>query len=369
MRRSAWTTLIVLVVLVAVAAPLWAADTAEIQVGGGLVARLRDKGSSPTVELRAAEVDKVITEIISTKDTQHPVITIRVHKGLWRVYAWNLEVLSVYAGDAKANHMTEKAIAESWAKNLRLRLPLSTPVSKLPPDQLRPAPAGTKPPLPTPPPAPVKPATTATAPTGTKPPISKPATTTTAPLTTGAKPVGNESGALLLIIDALRTAREMNEQDWTTHKEHLARELYANLSYYLTGKGVPPKLPALKPPAKPAAKPKGKHPAVKPTKPTKPVKPASKPLTTKPPVVKPVAPKPAADASTARVPQKARIRDKFTLAKDPYDKLVISNPEAAKVIDQQLKASRQSFAKGDFDEAERLIDGALQGLGVTYTPH
>jgi hypothetical protein len=184
-------------------------------------------------------------------------------------------------------------------------------------------------------------------------------------------PGRSESSALLLIVDALRTARELGEQEWVTQKEPLARELYSNLSLYLTGRAVqPPSTPAAAPltpvspatPATPAtpAKPAATAPApATPATPATPAKPAT-------PAVRPATPAPAAsgDPSMAKVPQKNRIRAKFAQAKAPYDQLKAADPAAAEAIADLLAQSRQAFAYGEFDESERLIDQALQTLGV-----
>jgi len=44
--------------------------------------------------------------------------------------------MSVYPGEATTNRMTEKQLADLWARNLQRQLPKSTPCSKLPPEQL-----------------------------------------------------------------------------------------------------------------------------------------------------------------------------------------------------------------------------------------
>jgi hypothetical protein len=306
--------------------------------------------------------------------------------------------MNVYPAEAKINGVSEKVLAERWAKNLETRLPKATPCSKLPPSMLgygKPA-AGAVAAKPTAAQAPVKSATAkpvvAVKVAAVKPVAAKPAVAKPVFVSTPARPVstmtGNESGALLLIVDALRTSRELNDQDWAAQKESLAKSLYSDLSYYLTGKGAAPSVtivapvkPAAKPVAKPAAKPVAK-PAAKPvvavTKPVvKPVvKPATKPVVavTKPvvkpvvkPATKPVAVVKPADASMVKVPQKNRIRAKFAASKSAYDKLAASDPQAAAQVSALLSASRQAFAYGNFDESEKQVDAALSTLGVTFT--
>lgn len=395
--------LFVTVLLLAVALPLLAQETADIAVGGGLVARLRDRGSFASVRDRAASIDKTLCDVISNKDTLHPMVTVKPKGKLWTVYAWEIAVMSVYPAEAKVNGLSEKKLAENWADNLRVRLPKATPCSKLPPEMLgyKPAKPGTavaaKPTAAQPPVKTVtaKPAAAAK-PVAAKPAAAKPVMVAIKPVaTTPAKPAstmtGNETGAMLLIVDALRTARDMNDQDWAAGKETMAKNLYSDLSYYLTGKGAAPKLPvatapkkatvvakpavikpvAAKPVAKPATKPVV---AAKPAAPAKPVVAATKPVA-KPvvaaakPVAKPAA-KPVvastkpADVSMAKVPQKNRIREKFAAAKEPYDKLAATDPQAAAQVSAMLAASRQSFAYGNFDDAEKQVDEALAALGV-----
>lgn len=390
MSRSFLLTLLVSVLLLSVALPLLAQETADIAVGGGLVARLRDRGTFPGVRERAAVVDKSICDIVSTKDTLHPQVSLKQKGSQWTVYAWDVAVLSVYPAEAKANGMTEKQMGAMWAANLKAQLPKATPCSKLPPEMLgyKPAPKASstttvtakptaaKPPVKT---VAVKPVVAVKLAT-TKPvakPVAKPVTKVVSPV--ASHPVstmtGNESGALLLIVDALRTSREMNDQDWAARKESLAKGLYGDLSYYVTGKGVAPKLPTttpvkvtatvVKPVAKPLSKPVTT--VVKPVVAVK--KPATKPVVT---VVKPLS-KPttavkAPDvASMVKVPQKNRIRAKFAAAKGPFDKLQASDPEAAAQVATMLTASRQAFAWGNFDESEKQADAALAALGVTFT--
>ncbi|MEN6546510.1 MAG: hypothetical protein ABFE07_10745 [Armatimonadia bacterium] len=408
--RTIIGTVVVMVLLLGIVLPA-VAQTADISLGGALVARLRDPGSFKTVDERAASVDKVLIEVISKEDTQHPQVMLRQKGNLWTVYAWDRPVMAVYPAEAAANKMTEKQLGLQWANKLRAQLPKATPCSKLPPEQLgygKPVkvaattPVAVKPATAAPP---AKPATTVK-PVAVKPvTAAKPAAATAKPVAAVVKPAaatvrptstmtGGESGAMLLIVDAMRTAREMNDQDWTAQKEAMARGLYGDLSYYLTGKGEAPKLPAttvVKPvTVKPAAvKPVVAKPAVaKPTaKPAaKPVATVVKPVTAKPVVAKPATAKPVAtatkpatkptavikptaatvDASMVKVPQKNRIRAKFAAVKGPFDKLKAADPQSATAVAKMLTDSRQAFAYGNFDESERQVDAALSALGVEF---
>jgi hypothetical protein len=351
-------------------------------------------------------VDQKLNEVLSNKDTMHPEVTVKLRGKLWTVYAWEVPVVGVYPAEAKANGLSEKVLAERWAKSLQTLLPKATPCSKLPPSMLgyktgKPAvgtvsakPTAAQPPVNS---AAAKPVAVAKPVAAVKPVAAKPVAA--APARPNSTMTGNESGALLLIVDALRTAREMNDQDWAAQKESLGKNLYSDLSYYLTGKGAAPVVvvtapakpsvakpvvvvtkPATKPVAKPVAKPATK-PVVVVTKPV--VKPAAKPVTvvTKPvtkPVAKPVAAKPATkpvtaavkaaiDPSMIKVPQKNRIRAKFAASKPAYDKLAAADPVAAAQVSSLLGASRQAFAYGKFDESEKQVDAALSALGVTFS--
>lgn len=348
-------SLVAMVVLLSLVTPLWAQDSHDISLGGGLVARIRDKGTYPSLADRVKHIEQQLTDIISYKDTQKPVVNLKQVNGLWTVFAWDIAVMSVFPAEAKANNLSEQQLGAIWARNLKERLPLATPTSKLPPEQLgygkTPAakPAATTPAG--------KPAPAATAVAAKPVPVTAPAN----PAPVAAPASGSESGALLLIVDALRTGRDLSEQEWIEQKETLARNLYVNLSYYLTGKGTPPPptparplTPVPQPVAKPAA------PAAPVVKPAAPAAPVAKPVAPTAPVAKPT------DPSMAKVPQKIRIRAKFAAAQEPFKKLQAEDPEAAKAVSDLLAASRQAFAWGKFDESEQQADAALQALGVTF---
>jgi hypothetical protein len=372
MRRGVLLSSLWAMALLAVAWPLVAATSADIAIGGGLVARIREKGPFPSIEARAAHIDKQLVEVVSNEDTLHPQVSLKQDKsGRWTVYAWRTAVISVFPAESKANGLSEKQMGAIWAANLKKQLPLATPCSKLPPEMLGYGKAGA-----------AKPATPKTVPASTatvvaQAPVPAAPVAAAKPVTTTAVTGASESGALLLIVDAMRTAREMDEQSWVAQKEAMSRNLYSDLSYYLTGKGAPPPLPATKPVAA-AVKPVTAKPATATTavaKPATAAAPVTKPVTAAAPATKPAtsttAAKPAApktDPSMAKVPQKNRIRAKFALAKPAYDKLAAGDAAAAEPVNDLLAESRQAFAKGDFDESERLVDEALKALGVEYKP-
>lgn len=350
------TRLLILTALfvLAVVLPALAQETADICLGGGLVARLRAPGTFKTIGERASSTDKMIVEIVSAKDTQHPQVALKQKNKLWTVYAWEIPVLTVYPAEAKTNKMAEKDLGTLWANNLRTLLPKATPCSKLPPEQL----GYGKPAVAKPATAAAPVTTTATKPVAVT--VAKPAAAPARPTSTM---TGNESGAMLLIVDAIRTAREMNDQDWSAQKEVIARSLYSDLSYYMTGKGAPPAVPATTKPAT-TPKPVTPKPAVT-AKPATAKPPTGPTATVTTPAVKP-APTPATDASMAKVPQKTRIHAKFAAAKVAYDKLKVSDPPAAEGVAKMLASSRNAFAAGKFDESEQQVDAALAAMGVEF---
>lgn len=359
----------------AAALPLLAAqETADISLGGGLVARLRDRGAFASLQERVANVEQRIVEIVSYKDTQHPQVSVKQKSNLWTVYAWEIPVVSVYPAEARVNNISEKQLAQMWARNLQQQLPKATPCSKLPPEQLgygkKPAATVT-----------VSTKPVATAPAAAKPAVTAPAAVAARPAPAGSRPAaarGGEAGAILLIVDAMRQARELNDEEWAARKETMARETYAGLAGYL-GSAASPISPVAVPaiptapanPVAPVAKPVPAAPVAQPAPAAAPVA-APKPAT----VTVPAAPKPAAAVSApaaassssayAKVPQKNRIRAKFAAAKPAYDSLVQTDPGAAKAVSEMLAASRQDFSYGRFDEAEQKVDAALAALGVVF---
>lgn len=392
--RPTLTVPAAILLTLALAYPLLAAqETADISLGGGLVARLRDRGAFASLEERVANVEQRIVEIVSYKDTQHPQVSVKQKSNLWTVYAWEIPVVSVYPAEAKVNNISEKQLAQMWARNLQQQLPKATPCSKLPPEQLgygktpaatvtvstKPAATGVA----------AKPAA-ASAPVAAKPAVTAPAAVTVAakpaPVSRPAAARGGENGAILLIVDAMRQARELNDEEWAARKENMARETYAGLAGYL-GASASPIAPVAVPakpvsPVAPVATPTPAAPVAQPTPATPPVAapkpaPVTAPAPPKPATVTaPAAPKPAAAVTApaaassgsayAKVPQKNRIRAKFAAAKPAYDSLVETDPEAAKGISELLSASRQDFSYGRFDEAEQKVDAALAALGVVF---
>jgi len=124
-------TPLLLALLIGLCLPLAAQDTVDICIANGVVARIRDAGPYPSVRDRAAAIDKVIVDVISKRDTEHPQITLREDNGVWTIYAWDAKLMGVHQGEATANGLTPKQLGQVWAKNIRERFPLATPVSKM----------------------------------------------------------------------------------------------------------------------------------------------------------------------------------------------------------------------------------------------
>ena len=344
--------------LVAICLPLLAQETADICIANGIVARIRDKGPYDTVQDRMAAIDKAIVDIISNQDSEHPQVSLKQKDGIWTVYCWDVPVIRVYKAEAEANNLTEKQLGMLWVKNFRERLPLATPVSKMD-DPF----GGAKP----------KPA---------EKPVEKPAETTpsvssaptvseTQPTVTAATGPIPQSAALLLIIDALRISRALTEDEWIDNREQIARNLLDNMSRFLSGKPMQAATQPVKPePVAPVTPPTtvigeetkpepstGAPTTVVETKPT----PETTTVTTTTPSV---AEEYTGDPNYARVPQKERIGRKFEAVQEPYQKLRADDLEAAKAVGKLLKASRNSFATGDFDASEQAVDEALTALGI-----
>ncbi len=355
--RRALVTATVVTVLLAVCLPLLAQQGAEICIANGIVARIRDKGPYASVDARVAAIDKGIVEVISKYDTEHPQVSLKQKDGIWTVYCWDMAVIGVYPAEAEANNLPAEQLGALWVENFRKRLPLATPVSKME------DPFGGKT-VATPATTPTSPETaTATAET----PVAA-ATTTTQPTVQPAAEAIPESAALLLIIDALRISRGLDEDEWIDQRTQIARNLLDNLRRFVAGKPLtsePVTAPATTAPLTPA-------PAT--TVVTLPTTVISQPPTTEPaagaPATTPttatsaVAGEHAGDPAYAKVPQKQRIGRKFDLVKDPFYELKARDPDRAKPIGDLLKASRAHFTAGEFDLSEACVDQVLQALGI-----
>ncbi len=316
---------------------VFAQESDAIYIANGVVARVRTPGPYESIYQRSAAIDQAIAEVISTQDTQNPKVRVAMKDGKWSVYSGPVRIISVYPEEAEANGISAKALAQIWAKNIKTRLPLSTPKSKMPPGAV--LPAVEIHPLPPPPAA--------------------------------APEAGSNmsrSAALLLTIDAFNVTRALSEEDYLSRREEIARSLLKNLRPFMGVEGAVIEAPAV--PAEPIT---GREEVGPPAPPPVEETEAGPPVeevegeATLPQVrveMGPVPPIQEGDPAYARVPQKNRIKTKFALLQDPYLELVASDPQAAAPFSELLKAARAARAAQKFDECESYLDHAIRLLGL-----
>jgi len=340
--RTALLSAVTIGLILGLVGPVFAQESDAIYIANGVVARVRTPGSYESIYQRSAAIDQAIAEVISTQDTQNPKVRVAMKDGKWSVYSGPVRILSVYPEEAKANGISAKALAQIWAKNIKTRLPLTTPKSKMPPGAV--LPEVEVHPLPPPPAA-----------------------------TAEANSSMSRSAALLLTIDAFNVTRALSEEDYLSRREEIARNLLKNLRPFMGGEA-----PALEAPAVPTEPITGREevgpPAPPLTEGPEPAAPAGK---TEGGVEKPeptihkvsaeattILPSHEEDPAYAKVPQKNRIKTKFALLQDPYLAAVASDPEAAASVGELLKAARAARAAEKFDECESYLDHAIQLLGI-----
>ncbi len=388
LSRASLAGLLCVAFVVVVAATCFAQDEPpeSIYIASKKVITIRDKGDHSSVRARSVAVEKAITEITSTQDTQNLDITMRETDGLWTIYSGDIKIVSVYPGEAKTNNVPPRSLAAMWVKNLRTQFPLSTPCSKLPASSFQPAPGASS----TPPTAPVTPAAPVAAAPAPVAPITAAPTPAPVPAPTPV-PTGPVTGAPeLLVRDAFNTVRALAEEEFVSNRDELVQHLIQDLTPFITGKvrgalapietataAVPAVTPT--PPTETATPTPAETPTPTPTAvvtPTTVTAPPAADTTTQPAVTEPIEPSesaPAAadlpeakpgDPSYAKVPQKNRIRSKLETAREPYLQLRKEDPTQAKAISNLLAACRSAFARGNFDESEQYVDSALKLLGI-----
>ncbi|MFP3902882.1 MAG: hypothetical protein ACLFWB_01450, partial [Armatimonadota bacterium] len=383
--RQTFVTAIAAALIVGCLLPLAAQQTADICIANDVVARIRATGPYDSVDDRATAIDKAIVTVLSKYDTNHPEVALKQKDGIWTVYCWDLPVIGVYPEEAAANNITEKQLGQIWTNKIRERLPAATPVSKME-DPFGGATAE-------------KPSETAdtgeAATTGVKPNTVIAQAQQPASEQPTAEADIPESAALLLIIDALRASRSLNEDEWIDRRESIARNLLDNLRKFVASKPMETSGPVVAgsstSPIEPSA---ATAPMTGTETVTAPVTTAEEPevaveepeteSTPDAPETAPVdetetteAPAPAAvseteteagehagDPAWAKVPQKQRIGRKFEAARDPYYELKDNDPEQAEEIDELLSAARKSFTEKNFDRSEQYVDQALRALGI-----
>ncbi len=313
--------------------PVFAQESDGIYIANGIVARIRTPGPYENIYQRSAAIDQAIAEVISMQDTQNPQVRVAMKDGKWSVYSGPVRIISVYPEEAEANGISAKALAQIWAKNIKTRLPLTTPKSKMPPGAVLPEVEVY--PLP-PPPA---------------------ATTEAQPGAAEASSNMSRSAALLLTIDAFNVTRALSEEDYLSRREEIARSLLKNLRPFMGGEA-----PAIEAPSVPAEPITGREevgpPAPPPTEEPEPAAPEVSVETIALP------PSQEGDPAYAKVPQKNRIKTKFALLQDPYLAAVTSDPQDAAPIGELLKAARAARAAQKFDECESYLDHAIRLLGI-----
>ncbi len=335
--RTALLTAVTIGLVFGLVGAAFAQESDGIYIANGIVARIRTPGPYESIYQRSAAIDQAIAEVISTQDTQNPQVRVAMKDGKWSVYSGPVRIISVYPEEAKINGISAKALAQIWAKNIKTRLPLTTPKSKMPPGAI----------LPEVEVHPLQPAPAATAEAGSN---------------------MSRSAALLLTIDAFNVTRALSEQDYLSRREEIARNLLKNLQSFMGGEA-----PAIEAPAAPAEPVTGREevgpPAPPPTEgpePAAPVEEAGGEAMLPEVSVESIAipPSQEGDPAYAKVPQKNRIKTKFALLQDPYLELVASDPQAAAPIGELLKAARAARAAQKFDECESYLDHAIQLLGI-----
>ncbi len=363
-----------------------------IDIGGMTVARIREKGPYDSVAARLSQIDKWVADVISYENTNSPKLSLARKNGILYVWCGKRQVIDIFPADAAASNTTELALGQMWMKNIKLALPRSTPVSRLP---ARTPAAGQTPPLPTPlaSGAPTVPGTVAsnegepstglspqtpgasTQPTGEALPPTPANETLPGPEKTP------RSAAMLMVLEALNMARVLPEDEYLAGRDALASNLLENLEPFMVqvrsegeaaGLAQPPRPPittvtptppvtptvTVTTPLPPAGGTGGSVVPRVPTVPTSPSVPTGA-------GVKPAPPAPATgDPNTARVPQKQRIKRKFTAAQEPFWALKNAGDPKADDVAQLLSESRSASTNGDFDTSEAKVDEALRLMGV-----
>ncbi len=344
--------------------PALAASYEDLFLANVLVARLRDPGKFASLAERAAKVESLFIEVLSTQDTMHPKVEVKREAGMWVVYSGAIRVLSVLPKDAAGSGMPAKALAQTWANNLKKQLPLATPASRMGPAAPRP-PAAT-PPTATPPTATPPTATppTATPPTATPPAATPPAATppaatppaatppaatppaATPPAATSPATSMTRQAALVLLLDALNQARAMREDQYLARREDLANQALAKLQAFMAGQPalVPPPVTPVIPPT--AESPTAEPPVAVPTEPVSGL-----------PQVTPL------PADIANLPVHQRVVRKFKVAAGPYLALRHSNPALYAQLGTLFTEARRAKAAYKWEDAEGYLDGALAMLG------
>lgn len=384
-----------------------AQETADIIVGGEVVARVREAASYDSVEHRAAAIDEKINQVLATTDDPGALeVSLEQVDGVWTILIEGNEIMAVHPAEAEANGLTPEMLGASWVRRFKDALPGATgaPVTVIDEGEVAADEGGEA--------EPVQPLVIADEPvissptTGDEPATSSPPPATAPPTAaetgdTGSAvqilevPQGSETepgeivagqGARLLILEAFNTSRELPEDDYLVRREAMANDLFDDLVQVLTGGQATGRIESggtASPPTPPQP-----TPAPTTTPEPEPAETTTAPVTIdtgpQPPSTGPStvgatpslemsdearakieAKIPANNPSYANVVQKVAIKAKFRAVSGPYRDALSNDPATGAQAREVLTAARRAFNDGDFDTAERYLDTGLQILGVT----
>lgn len=358
MRHHLAAVLSAILVLLAAAAA-YPQEGIPIVVAGEIVARVRDKGPYDSLGQRAAEINKRITETISRKEAGVPRMSLKQENDLWTIYCGSTMLVRVYPAEAKANNVAEHELAARWLKNFERALPKAEPmlhrINRLGPRAFEKpvGPQGTNPTGGghTSPPSATRPDPVEPEPGGTGPAVGP-----TAP--------SGRSAALLVVLNYFNIVRGLDAGTFEAQKDELGQNLITYLAPFVTaarepggiGVGVPPG--AITTTAAP-----GQGPVL--VKPAEPFKPIGEPTTPTTGVTRTtVKPVPGPGQATSRVPQKERIRRKWTALRQPLTDMKAAGDRRGPQLEELLSAVRKNYYAGEFDTAEELVDAGLELAGV-----
>lgn len=110
-------------VVLAFAAPLFAANPGDVLVGQDVVLRIRYPAGGYTVEQRADAVMQRINNLLGARPFSPSDVTVAHRNGEWVVLIGNELIITADSATAKYNHTTPQQLAEIWANNLRVAIP------------------------------------------------------------------------------------------------------------------------------------------------------------------------------------------------------------------------------------------------------
>jgi hypothetical protein len=376
-----------------------AQETADILIGGEIVARVREAGQYESVEHRAAAIDEKINEVLAATDDPGSLeVSLENVDGLWTIMIGGEAIMAVHAAEAEANGMSPEMLGASWVRRIKDVLPGATgaPVTVF--GEEEPAVEPVQPlviadePVISSPTTGDEPATSAVAPAPPAPAgheaagrdegavqiLEVPATDTHEP-----EEIVAGQGARLLMLEAFNKARELPEDDYLVRREAMANDLFDNLVQVLTGGRATGRIEETAAAPLPAPRPPVTTP--EPAAETAPTTVAAPPPTTigaapMPSTVGAVPSLrisseaqakirqaiPANDPSYANVEQKVIIRAKFRAASEALRTADASTAAQAREV---LTAARTALTNEQFDASEQYLDTGLQVLGVTRWEH